>query len=115
MYSMAVKNMGLGEQLNEVRYEIERLYEFVDMLQEKFIRKGLRAIKVISFVIIAPTLAVNLVNMGIFTEKIKMQIFSRNIQNCWLFFILTSLILIIFYLLFKILLGEGGKNHEIDR
>jgi len=114
MYNMAVKNMGLREQLNEVRYEIERLYEFVDMLQEKFIRKGLRAIKVISFVIIAPTLAVNLVNMGIFTEKIKMQIFGRNIQNGWLFFILTSLILIMFYLLFKIFLRDGGNNYGID-
>ncbi|MBA7466572.1 hypothetical protein ES707_01759 [subsurface metagenome] len=102
MYNMAVKNMGLREQLNELRYEIERLYEFVDILQEKFISKGFRFIQVISFLFIAPMLAATLVNMGVFSENIKILIFGYNIQNGWLFIILALLISIIFLLLFKI-------------
>jgi hypothetical protein len=102
MYNMAVKNMGLREQLNELRYEIERLYEFVDMLHEKFISKGLRFIQVISFLFIAPTLAATLVNMGVFSENIKILIFGYNIQNGWLFIILALLISIILLLLYKI-------------
>lgn len=35
MYNMAIKNMGLKEQLDEVRQEIKELYEFVDMQYEK--------------------------------------------------------------------------------
>lgn len=115
MYNMAVKNMGLKEQLNELRYEIEKLHEFVDMLQEKFVRKGIQLIQVISLVIIAPTLAANLVNMGIFTEKIKIQIFGSNIQDCWLFIILSLVISAILILIFKFGLSEGGNNHGIDR
>jgi len=107
MYKMAVKNMGLREQLNELRYELEKLYEFVEMLQEKFISKGFRFIRVISFLFIAPMLAATLVNMGVFSENIKILIFGYNIQNGWLFIILALLISIIFLLLFKIVLRRG--------
>lgn len=102
MYNIAVKNMGLREQLNELRYQIERLYEFVDMLHEKTISKGLRLIQVISFLFIAPTLAETLINMGVFSENIKILIFGCNIHNGLLFIILAFLISIILLLLYKI-------------
>lgn len=108
MYNMAVKNMDLREQLNELRYEIERLYEFVDILQEKLISKGFRFIRVISFLFIAPMLAATLVNMGVFSENIKILIFGYNIQNGCLFIILALLISIILLLLFKI--GLRGRR-----
>ncbi len=102
MYNMAVKNMGLREQLNELRYEIERLYEFVDVLHEKSISKGLRIIRIISFLFIGPVLAATLINTGVFSANIKVPIFGYNIQNGWLFIILTVLILIILWFLYEI-------------
>ena len=108
MYNMAVKNIGLREQLNELRYQIERLYEFVDMLHEKTISKGLRLIRVISFLFIAPTLAATLINMGVFSENIKILIFGCNIQNGLLFIILAFLISTILWLFYKI--GLRGRR-----
>ncbi len=98
MYNMAVKNMGLEEQLKELRYEIERLHEFVDMLYEKKISKGLRLLQIISFFIVAPMLAVHLINMGVFSANIKIPIFGFNIINGLLFIILTVIIFIILWL-----------------
>jgi len=102
MYKMAFKIMGLREQMNELRYEIEKLYEFVDMLQEKLIDKGIRLIKVITFLFIAPTLAATIINIGFFSYNTKMLIFHFNIQDQWLFIILTFLILIILFFLYQI-------------
>ena len=39
MYNMAV-NMGLTEQLNELRHEIKELYEFIDIQYEKEINRS---------------------------------------------------------------------------
>ncbi|MBI4687712.1 MAG: hypothetical protein HY756_08005 [Nitrospirae bacterium] len=76
MYNMAVKNMGLKEQLDELRHEIKELYEFVDMQYEKIkaeddrrINKTLSRLNWLVVIFLPITIVSGLLGMNIYTTN----------------------------------------------
>jgi Mg2+ and Co2+ transporter CorA len=67
MYNMAVKNMGLTEQLNELRHEIKELYEFVEMEYEKEINRSIALLDKIAFSLLPLIVASSLLGMNIYS------------------------------------------------
>ncbi|HCC69054.1 MAG TPA: hypothetical protein DEP99_04115, partial [Nitrospiraceae bacterium] len=67
MYNMAVKNMGLTEQLNEVRQEIKELYEFIDMQYEKELNRSFALLDKVAFIFLPLIVVASLLGMNIFT------------------------------------------------
>lgn len=73
MYQMAVKNMGLKEQLDELKQEIKQLYEFVDMEHEKMmavedrtINKRLSLLNNLAFIFLPLMLATSFFGMNLY-------------------------------------------------
>ncbi len=73
MYNMAVENMGLKEQLDELRLEIKELYEFVEMQYEKEkaeedrkMNKRLERLNKIAMVFLPITVVASLFGMNLF-------------------------------------------------
>ena len=74
MYNMALKNMGLKEQLDEVRHEIKELYEFMDMQYEKMKAKddrkmnhNLVLLNKLAFILLPLTVVSGLLGMNLFS------------------------------------------------
>jgi len=69
MYNMAVNNMGLTEQLNELRHEIKELYEFIDMQYEKEINRSFALLDKIAFIFLPIVVVASLLGMNIFSPE----------------------------------------------
>ncbi|HEC99339.1 MAG TPA: hypothetical protein ENN18_03020 [Proteobacteria bacterium] len=76
MYQMAVRNMGLTKQLDELRFEIKELYEFVEMEYEKIraeedreINKTLSRLTWLAVIFMPLTLAAGLLGMNLFASS----------------------------------------------
>lgn len=87
MYNMAVKNMGLVEQLNEVRQEIKELHEFVELEYEKMkneedreINKRLDLLNKIVFLAIPLTVLAGIFGMNIFEQQ-DLNLFDKLLPN----------------------------------
>ncbi|NTU41974.1 MAG: hypothetical protein HGA78_02770 [Nitrospirales bacterium] len=76
MYNMALKNMGLTEQMNELREEVKELYEFVEMQYEKFkteydrkMNHSLFLLNKIAFILLPLTVVFGLLGMSLFSTE----------------------------------------------
>jgi Mg2+ and Co2+ transporter CorA len=69
MYNMAMKNMGLKEQLNELRHEIEQLYNFIDMQYEKEINRRFAVLDKIAFIFLPVIVVAALLGVNIFSPE----------------------------------------------
>ena len=67
MYNIAVTNMGLKEQLDEVRHEIKELYEFVEMQYDKEMNKSFALLDKIAFIFLPIIVVASLLGMNIFS------------------------------------------------
>ena len=90
MYNMAVRNMGLTEQLDELRHEIKELYEFVEMQTEKETNRNLYVLNKIAFILLPLGIIAGILGMNLFETKD----FSLNFMN-YDFKILYFIILLI--------------------
>jgi len=98
MYNMAVKNMGLKEQLDELRDEIRELYEFVDMQYEKEVNRSFALLDKIAFFFLPITVVASLLGMSIFSpEDIPFSWFGR----IGLLIILSIVLYVIAYFLLR--------------
>lgn len=69
MYNMAVKNMGLTEQLNELRHEIKELYEFIDIQYEKEINRSFALLDKIASIFLPLIVVASLLGMNILSPE----------------------------------------------
>ena len=101
MYNIAFKNMSLAEQLRELRYEIERLYEFINLQYERDNNRRLSLLQKISLFLPFP-IAATIINMCIIYGSNEASIFGFNIKTGWLFIILVVVIFVLLWLIYSL-------------
>lgn len=94
MYSMALKTMGLTDQLNELRHEIKELYEFLEIEYEKEVNKKLHILNAIAVYLLPITIISGILGMSVFEPQEFRNVSQILFNFKWLYFFVPLPILI---------------------
>jgi len=111
MYNIAFKNMSLAEQLRELRYEIERLHEFINLQYERDNNRRLSLLQKISLLLPFSVAAI-IINMCIIYGSNEASIFGFNIKTGWLFIIVVVVVFVLLCLIYSLvpIMSFGRKR-----